>query len=93
MEIAIGELNPLRAGSHLQRSFGPTQFRRAWNKAELADSTGAPLRIDRLVEFDDEVWVLDFKNSGSDTQRLHDCRRQVLGCCRVAAHPVSPFSG
>ena len=38
-----------------------------------------------LVEFDDEVWVLDYKSSGSDTPRLPEYRAQVAGYCRALA--------
>jgi len=43
------------------------------------------LRIDRLVEFDDGVWVLDYKSSGLDTSRLDDYRQQVAGYRRAVA--------
>ena len=43
------------------------------------------MRIDRLVEFEDSVWVLDYKSSGSDTSRLDDYRRQVSTYCQVVS--------
>ena len=75
----------LLGAGHLRCFFDPGLFRRAWNEAELTDGSGALLRIDRLVEFDDSVWVLDYKSSGSDTSRLDDYRQQVSGYCRAVA--------
>ncbi len=75
----------LLGAGHLRRFFDPGQFRRAWNEAELTDGSGALLRIDRLVEFDDGVWVLDYKSSGLDTSRLDDYRQQVAGYRRAVA--------
>ena len=69
----------------MRRFFDPAQFRRAWNEAELTDGSGTLLRIDRLVEFEDSVWVLDYKSSGSDTSRLDDYRRQVSAYCLVVS--------
>ncbi|MDR1936541.1 MAG: UvrD-helicase domain-containing protein, partial [Candidatus Accumulibacter sp.] len=59
----------LLAAAHLRRFFAPGQYRRAWNEVELSDGAGALLRIDRLVEFDDGLWVLDYKSSGRATPR------------------------
>jgi ATP-dependent helicase/nuclease subunit A len=42
-------------------------------------------RIDRLVEFADGLWVLDYKSSGSDTSRIADYRTQVAAYCRMVA--------
>jgi ATP-dependent helicase/nuclease subunit A len=49
----------------LRRFFDVTQYRRAENELELIGETGLK-RIDRVVEFDDEVWVLDYKSGGED---------------------------
>lgn len=75
----------LLAAPSLRRFFDPAQYRRAWNEADLAGGDGSQLRIDRLVEFDGEVWVLDYKSSGSGTARLDDYRAQVAGYCRAVA--------
>jgi len=63
----------------LQRFFDPVQYRRAWNEIDLATGAGGLLRIDRLVEFDDALWVLDYKSSRSDSARLDEYRAQVAG--------------
>jgi ATP-dependent helicase/nuclease subunit A len=69
----------------LRRFFDPAQHRRAWNEVDLTAGDGELKRIDRLVEFDDALWVLDYKSTGSDTLRLDDYRAQVLAYCRAVA--------
>jgi len=44
----------------LRRFFDPGRFRRAENELEVLSGNELK-RIDRLVEFDDEVWILDYK--------------------------------
>lgn len=51
---------------HLMRFFNPDYFLRARNECDILDSEGKPQRLDRVVEFDEEVWVLDYK-TGADT--------------------------
>lgn len=75
----------LLAAPALQPFFDPAQYRRAWNEIELADDQGRLLRIDRLVERDDALWVLDYKSSLGETARLDDYRAQVSGYCRALA--------
>ncbi|MCC7007031.1 MAG: ATP-dependent exonuclease, partial [Ottowia sp.] len=48
-----------------QRFFIPDQYIRAWNELALFSADGALLQIDRLVEFADELIILDFKSSVS----------------------------
>ena len=69
----------------LQVFFDPARYRRAWNEIELADRDGRLLRIDRLVELDDALWVLDYKSSSGETARLDAYREQVRGYCRALA--------
>jgi ATP-dependent helicase/nuclease subunit A len=82
---ALSIAERLLAADHLRLFFSPERYRRAWNEVEFADGTGRLLRIDRLVEFDDELWVLDYKSSGSDTARIGDYRAQLAGYCRAVA--------
>ena len=65
----------------LQKFFAPEQFVAAANEVEIAGPQGV-VRIDRLVEFSDEVWVLDYKSGGADTV---ENRAQVDGYCRMVA--------
>lgn len=45
----------------LQRFFDPKRYLRAHNELAYVAESGELRRIDRLVEFDDAVWVLDYK--------------------------------
>ncbi len=45
----------------LARFFDAQQYLRACNELPYVNAKGELKRIDRLVEFDDEVWVLDYK--------------------------------
>ena len=45
----------------LARFFDVRQYRSANNEMPYINAKGELKRIDRLVEFDDEVWVLDYK--------------------------------
>ena len=47
--------------SQLQRYFEPSQYQSAVNELPYVNAAGELKRIDRLVEFSDEVWVLDYK--------------------------------
>ena len=56
----------------MQRYFDPQHYRSASNEMSYVNARGELRRIDRLVEFDDEVWVLDYKISeqtGTDRYR------------------------
>ncbi len=53
---------------------------RARNELEYIGADGQTRRIDRLVEYDDEVWVLDYKTGGFDEAylaQLADYRQAV----------------
>jgi len=55
----------LLAQSALQRFFDNSQFQSAHNEMPYVNALGELKRIDRLVEFESEVWVLDYKTSSS----------------------------
>jgi len=60
----------LLAQASLQRFFDPQHYRSAYNEMPYVNARGELKRIDRLVEFADEVWVLDYKLGDSeDTTR------------------------
>ncbi|MES2353228.1 MAG: UvrD-helicase domain-containing protein [Pseudomonadota bacterium] len=68
--------NPL-----LRRFYDPAHYRRAFNEVEYVGRNGEVRRIDRLVEFEDCVWILDYK-SGTHTQenyktQLNEYRRAM----------------
>ncbi|MDE2585959.1 MAG: hypothetical protein KGN39_11255, partial [Betaproteobacteria bacterium] len=47
-------------------------------------------RVDRLVELEDTVWVIDYKSSGPDTERLPEYQVQVSDYCRLLAPLFAP---
>ncbi len=62
----------LLASPLLARFFDAEQYRSACNEMPYISAAGELKRIDRLVEFDDEVWVLDYKigdSSGAEHYR------------------------
>jgi ATP-dependent helicase/nuclease subunit A len=61
----------LLAQPHLARFFDPEQYRRAHNELTLVDAAGRVQRLDRVVEFDDAVWLIDYK-TGDDSRNLPD---------------------
>ena len=72
---------------HLQRFFDARHFLSARNEVSIIDDEGELLRIDRIVEFDNSVWVLDYKSAASKAARasafMVDYRMQVLRYRRV----------
>ena len=63
----------LLAQPHLTRFFDPAQYRRAHNEWTLLDGSGQLQRLDRVVEFDDAVWLIDYK-TGDDSRALSDAQ-------------------
>jgi ATP-dependent helicase/nuclease subunit A len=68
----------------------------AHNELEFLDEDGEARRIDRLVEFADAVWVLDYKTGGLDepdlARRAEPYRDQIAAYRRAAAalYPGKP---
>ena len=56
----------LLTSPQLARLFDAQQYRTACNEMPYINANGELKRIDRLVEFDDEVWVLDYKLGDSE---------------------------
>ena len=63
----------LLAQPHLARFFDPAQYRRAHSELALLDAGGRVQRLDRVVEFDDAVWLIDYK-TGDDSRSLSDAQ-------------------
>jgi ATP-dependent helicase/nuclease subunit A len=61
MDLLWQQAQHLLALPQLQRYFDPQHYRVACNEMPYVNARGELKRIDRLVEFDDEVWVLDYK--------------------------------
>jgi ATP-dependent helicase/nuclease subunit A len=54
------------ANPEVRRFFDPALYVRARNEVEYLDAEGERRRIDRLVEFEEDIWVLDYKTGGLD---------------------------
>jgi ATP-dependent helicase/nuclease subunit A len=61
------EAHAILNAPQLLRFFDPTHYRRAWNELPYLSANGDFQRIDRLVEFENEIWVLDYKSTESAT--------------------------
>ncbi|MBP0598780.1 UvrD-helicase domain-containing protein [Herbaspirillum sp. LeCh32-8] len=57
------------AQAQLERFFNPALHRWARNEMEIVTPAGV-LRCDRVVMFDDEVWILDYKRRLLDSERV-----------------------
>jgi ATP-dependent helicase/nuclease subunit A len=68
----------------LRRFFDPAEFVAAYNELDISHAAGgeaALLRIDRLVEFATEVWVLDYKSGDQVNANQH--REQIAAYCEA----------
>jgi ATP-dependent helicase/nuclease subunit A len=88
----------LLAQPHLARFFDPAQYRRAHNELTLLDASGRTQRLDRVVEFDDAVWLIDYKTgadscSVSETLLIERHRPQLAGyqTLLAALYPGRPI--
>ncbi|MBC7575558.1 MAG: UvrD-helicase domain-containing protein [Herminiimonas sp.] len=69
--LACGQARCILSQPHLRRFFDPALFRSADNEVDVM-ADGVVMRIDRLVRFDDEFWILDYKRSaGPDDLVAH----------------------
>jgi ATP-dependent helicase/nuclease subunit A len=71
----------------LQRFFDPGMHREGRNEMEVIVG-GRLLRLDRVVLFDDEVWILDYKRAFLDVER--EKYAQQLAQYRAALRTVYP---
>ena len=65
MPVLWQHMQRLLTAPHLERFFDDRYYRAASNEVAYINARGELRRIDRLVEFEDEVWVLDYK-TGAD---------------------------
>ncbi len=65
MDALWQQAQKLLAQPALQRFFDPSRHHRAHNEMPYVNALGELKRIDRLVEFEAEVWVLDYKTGAS----------------------------
>ncbi|MBI5330306.1 MAG: UvrD-helicase domain-containing protein [Betaproteobacteria bacterium] len=69
-ETVIAQARTVLATPELAPAFDPARHVRARNELECLDAQGRLLRMDRVVEFSDEIWVLDYKSGGLDEPDL-----------------------
>lgn len=82
--LALPELAP---------AFDATRHLRAHNELEFLDRDGSIARMDRLVEFGSEVWLLDYKTGGldePDLARRAEAHREQMAGYRAAAEALYP---
>jgi ATP-dependent helicase/nuclease subunit A len=73
----------LTQASHLRRFFDPACYVNAWKEVPYRTAAGESRRLDRLVEFDDSVWILDFKAAErAEEGNLVACAAPYLGQMR-----------
>ena len=74
------EAGRIMQSAQLQRFFDPACYLRAWKELPYRSAGGESRRIDRLVEFADSVWILDFKATDKvGTGSLAACAAPYLG--------------
>lgn len=66
-ERAWHTAHAILSAPELERFFDPRQYTRAINELSL-NVTGEMRRIDRLVEFDDAIWLIDYKATHAANQ-------------------------
>jgi ATP-dependent helicase/nuclease subunit A len=76
MDTLWQQVQQLLALPNLQRYFDPQHYHSACNEMPYVNASGELKRIDRLVEFDDEVWVLDYKLGDSEDAARHRVQMQ-----------------
>ncbi|MBI5889335.1 MAG: UvrD-helicase domain-containing protein [Nitrosomonadales bacterium] len=70
----------------LARFFDARQYRTACNEMPYVNAKGELKRIDRLVEFDDEVWVLDYKLGDSEDAARYRAQMQEYRTAMQTVH-------
>jgi ATP-dependent helicase/nuclease subunit A len=71
----------------LERFYNPARYRTAHNELDVIVGSEL-LRFDRVVQFDDAVWILDYKRNFLDSER--SAYRAQLTRYRAAAQAVFP---
>ena len=79
----------------LQRFFDPKQYLLAVNEMPYVNAAGQIKRIDRLVEFENEIWLLDYKTGAVINPEQHRAQMEEYlaamqtiyadksGCCAL----------
>ncbi len=71
----------------LQRFFDPQYYRSAVNEMPYINSLGELKRIDRLVEFDEAIWILDYKAGAQSDPGPHRAQMQEYRSAMQGAYP------
>ncbi len=68
----------------LERFYDPAQYRAAHNELDVVRG-GELMRFDRLVVFDEEVWILDYKRKVLDSERAAYQSQMAVYCAAAEA--------
>ena len=71
----------------LARFFDEAQYLMAANEVDYVNADGQLRRIDRLVEFDAEVWVLDYKTGAETVSLAHVAQMEAYRSAMQIIHP------
>ncbi|MEI7455608.1 MAG: UvrD-helicase domain-containing protein [Nitrosomonadales bacterium] len=71
----------------LSRFFDAQYYLQAANEAGYVNAAGQLRRIDRLVEFDTEVWVLDYKTGLNSEMQSHTAQLEEYRIAMQAVYP------
>ncbi|MDD4930358.1 MAG: UvrD-helicase domain-containing protein [Gallionella sp.] len=71
----------------LARFFDAKYYQAAANEVAYVDALGQLRRIDRLVEFEDEVWVLDYKSGATKSTASFSAQLNEYRLAMQAVHP------
>ncbi len=72
---------------HLARFFNAQYYLAASNELSYVNAIGQLRRIDRLVEFENEVWVLDYKTGANTDLQAHTAQLEEYRTAMQAIHP------
>jgi ATP-dependent helicase/nuclease subunit A len=79
----LQDASHLMQAPHLQRFFDSECYVNAWKELPYRTAAGESRRLDRLVEFEDSVWILDFKAAErAEDGNLAACAAPYLGQMR-----------
>lgn len=87
---ALAAARHMLAAPQIAPFFDARRIVAAWNEVELADVKGSVRRADRVVEFDQEAWVLDYKSGTPDEAMLADYRQQIADYIQLLTPLFSP---
>ncbi len=87
MELLWQQAQRLLTSPQLARFFDVQQYRSACNEMPYVNAAGELKRIDRLVEFDDEIWVLDYKTGESADPAPYRAQMLEYRSAMQAIHP------